>query len=281
LAHRSIHCILLWHFVSQPDPQAQPEKGPDMMKNDQGLVKASDFPLALALLTRLPVHVGSFERGAKAAWAYPLAGLLTGGLAGLAGLAALWAGLAASVSALISLSILIILTGAMHEDGLADTADGFWGGWDPARRLEIMKDSRIGSYGVIALFLSLSGRWAALWMLFEMGPSVALAGLLIAPMLSRATMPALMAALPHARDHGLSHSTGHPDPATAALGAGLAFGLGFLLLGWGVFGAVFWAALLAFAMGRMARAKIGGQTGDVLGATQQITEIAVLFFLTT
>jgi len=251
------------------------------MKNDQGLVKATDFPLALALLTRLPVHVSSFERGAKAAWAYPLVGLVTGGLAGLTGLIALWAGLATPLSALISLAILILLTGAMHEDGLADTADGLWGGWDPARRLEIMKDSHIGGYGVIALVLSLSGRWTALWILFSTSPSAALTALLVAPMLSRAAMPAVMAALPHARDQGLSHSTGRPPSATAILAVGIAVILGFLLLGWGIFPAAFWVALVTFALARIARAKIGGQTGDILGATQQITEITVLFLLTT
>ena len=250
------------------------------MKNDQALVKASDFPLALALLTRLPVHVHSFERGAKAAWAYPLVGLLTGGLAGLAGLAGLWAGLAAPLSALISLFILTITTGAMHEDGLADTADGLWGGWDRDRRLEIMKDSHIGTYGVIALLLSFSARWAAIWAVFEIGPATALTALLVAPMLSRATMPALMASLPHARDHGLSHSTGRPTAATAALGVAIAGVLAGFLLGWGVFGALVWSALMTVALDRIARAKVGGQTGDILGATQQITEIALLFYLT-
>ena len=251
------------------------------MKNDQGLVKASDFPLALALLTRLPVHVSSFERGARAAWAYPLVGLMTGGLAGLGGLAALWVGLPAPLAALIALGLLTVITGAMHEDGLADTADGLWGGWDRARRLDIMKDSQIGSYGVIALVLAFSARWAALWLLFEAGPGPALTGLLVAPMLSRATMPALMAALPHARDHGLSRSIGRPAPATALLAVGLAAGLGLLLLGWAVFGALFWASLLALAVGWTAQAKIKGQTGDILGATQQVTEIAVLFYLST
>lgn len=249
------------------------------MKNDQGLVKTSDFSLALALLTRLPVHVSSFERGAHAAWAYPLVGLLTGGVAGLGGLAALWVGLPTPLGALIALFILIVPTGAMHEDGLADTADGLWGGWDRARRLDIMKDSHIGTYGVIALLLSISGRWAAIWMLFESSPGMALAGLLVAPMLSRATMPALMAALPHARDHGLSHSTGRPTVATAALGIALAAILGLFLLGWGIVGALFWAAIVTIVMGRIAQAKIAGQTGDILGATQQITEIAVLFYL--
>jgi adenosylcobinamide-GDP ribazoletransferase len=249
------------------------------MKNDQPLVKASDFPLALALLTRLPVNVVSFERGARAAWAYPLVGIVTGGLAGVVGLFALWIGLATPISALISLAILTLITGAMHEDGLADSADGLWGGWDRAHRLEIMKDSHIGTYGVIALFLSFSGRWAALWMLFEAGPAAALSALLVAPMLSRAAMPAVMAAVPHARDNGLSHSTGRPGTATAALGIAIALTLGLFLLGWGILGALFWAALICLVMGRIARAKIGGQTGDILGATQQTVEIGLLFFL--
>ncbi|WP_306153259.1 adenosylcobinamide-GDP ribazoletransferase [Roseovarius sp. MMSF_3281] len=251
------------------------------MKNDQALVKAEDFPLALALLTRLPVHVTSFERGARAAWAYPLVGLVTGGLAGVAGLCALWFGLAAPLSALISLGILAVTTGAMHEDGLADTADGLWGGWDAARRLEIMKDSHIGTYGVIALLFSFSGRWAALWMLFEAGAASALTALLLAPMLSRAAMPALMTTLPHARDHGLSHSTGRPSTSTAALGAVIAFTLGVFLLGWGILGALICVAIITFGVGAIARAKIGGQTGDILGATQQAVEIALLFHLAT
>ena len=251
------------------------------MKNDQALVKAEDFPLALALLTRLPVHVGSFERGARAAWAYPLVGLLIGALAGIAGLMSLWMGLDAPLTALISLIILIVTTGAMHEDGFADTADGLWGGWDAARRLEIMKDSHIGTYGVIALLLSFSGRWAALWMLFEVGPAAAFTALLLAPMLSRAAMSALMAALPHARDHGLSHSTGRPSATTAALGIAIAGTLGLLLFGWGLFGTLIWTAIITLAMAVIARAKIGGQTGDILGATQQAVEITLLFYLTT
>lgn len=250
-----------------------------MIKNDQALVKASDFPLALALLTRLPVHVASFERGARAAWAYPLVGLVLGGLAAMVGFLGHWIGWHPAINALISLCVLVVLTGAMHEDGLADTADGFWGGWDPARRLEIMKDSHIGAYGVIALFFGLSARWVALWMLFETSLAAAVTGLLTAAILSRAALPALMAALPNARASGLSHSTGRCPAKTAWLAIGLSIGLSLLLLSTTAFGATATAIIVGVAMARLAQIKIGGQTGDVLGATQQVTEIAVLFTL--
>lgn len=248
-----------------------------MAKNDQALVSVQDIPLALTLLSRLPVRGSDNTRAARAAWAYPLVGLILGLIAGLAGLLAASLGLPEPLTALISLAILTILTGAMHEDGLADTADGLWGGWDPARRLEIMKDSRIGAYGVVALTLSLLSRWAALWVLFEAGTGIAIAALVASAALSRATMPALMSALPHARPTGLSHSVGQVPNNTSLLAAAVAVLIAILTLGWGFLMAVFWAAVIAIAMAAIARAKIGGQTGDILGGTQQLAEIAVLF----
>jgi adenosylcobinamide-GDP ribazoletransferase len=177
----------------------------------------------------------------------------------------------------IALAALVMLTGALHEDGLADIADGFWGAWDAQKRLEIMKDSHVGAYGVIALVLSLLARWAALWLLFEAGGGTALAAVIAAAGLSRATMPALIWALPNARPSGLSQSMGRVEGRVAMIAAGLAGLAALLLLGWSAFGAVFWAAAATLGMGALARSRIGGQTGDVLGATQQIVEIAVLF----
>ena len=250
-----------------------------MAKNDQPLVMAEDFPLALALLTRLPIHACRFDRGARAAWAYPLVGVMVGSLAAIAGLIAFWLGLPPAVTALISLSFLTVLTGAMHEDGLADSADGLWGGWDRARRLEIMKDSHIGSYGVLALLFSFAARWAALWTLFDSGAGLAFIGILAAATLSRAPLPALMATLPNARNTGLSHATGRPPARTAWLAIAIATGLAVLLLGFSGIGAIIWAGLAALSVALIARAKIGGQTGDILGACQQVTEITVLFAL--
>ena len=130
------------------------------MEIREPLVKQKDFMIALALLSRLPVQVEGFDRGARAAWAYPLVGLINGGIAGTAGIIAHWIGFPPGLTALISLLFMVVLTGAMHEDGLADTADGLWGGWDRVRRLEIMQDSRIGTFGVLALFFAFSARWA-------------------------------------------------------------------------------------------------------------------------
>jgi adenosylcobinamide-GDP ribazoletransferase len=219
----------------------------------------------------------SHDRGARAAWAYPLAGMVIGGLAALAGVLAQGLGLPLPLVALVTLGVLVICTGALHEDGLADTADGLWGGWTRERRLEIMKDSHIGTYGVIALVLSLGARWAALWLLFGDGPATAAAAIVASAALSRGVMPCVMAVLPHARATGLSHSQGRPAPATAAVGIGIAFGLTLLLAGASGLWAAIWALIAAAAISRIAQVRVGGQTGDILGATQQVVEIAVLF----
>lgn len=234
-----------------------------------------DVALAVALLTRLPVPVPEAVargRGAGAAWAYPLAGvpvaLAAGGLA--LGLMAL--GVPAAIAAGMALTVQVVLTGAMHEDGLADSADGLWGGWTRERRLEIMKDSRIGSYGVLALVLAIGLRWSALTAL-----GTALLGpLLAAALISRAAMTVVMAALPHARADGLSHSVGRPGKATAAVAVALAIGISLALPGHGVPAMLSVTAVATLGCIALARARIGGQTGDILGATQQVTEIAAL-----
>ncbi|MTJ04064.1 MAG: adenosylcobinamide-GDP ribazoletransferase [Sediminimonas qiaohouensis] len=239
-----------------------------------------DIGVALALLTRLPITLDRtrFSRTATAVWAYPLAGLIVAVLAGVVGGLAAWAGLPAPMAAGISLLCLIVLTGAMHEDGLADSADGFWGGWDETRRLEIMKDSHIGTYGVIALVLSLGARWGALGLLWQDG--AAIGAMIAAAVLSRGAMPAVMAALPHARADGLSRSVGRPDGGMAALAAAVAVVITLFSLGFGtMLAAVLITGALAFAVAWVAAHKIGGQTGDILGACQQLCEIAVLWVL--
>ncbi|MDF0600386.1 adenosylcobinamide-GDP ribazoletransferase [Psychromarinibacter sp. C21-152] len=238
------------------------------------LAVPGDIGTALALLTRLPLPALGGDRGAAAAWAWPLAGLAVGLIAAVAGGMAAWLGLPDGVTAGLVLAASVVVTGALHEDGLADVADGLWGGAEPARRLEIMKDSRIGSYGVIALVLSLGLRWAALAEIVGTGGLAA--SVLAAAMLSRAPMAVLMAELPPARADGLSRHVGRPARATVALGLLLALAAALVLLG--AYGLAVCAvtAMLALGCAAIARAKLGGQTGDVLGATQQICEIAVL-----
>lgn len=225
-----------------------------------------DLCAAFALLTRLPMpDTGAPDPGA--AWAWPVAGLAVGGLAVLAGLAAAALGITPGVTAALMLGVAAALTGGLHEDGLADCADGFWGGRDKARRLEIMKDSRVGSYGVLALGIVLLARWSALTVLVGAGHW---APVLAAEALSRAVMPAAMAALPNARGSGLSASHGAPGWATTGQAAGLAGVLALGLVGWLALPMILAATLGAAAVALIARAKIGGQTGDVLGACQQI-----------
>ena len=234
--------------------------------------RLEEIGLAMALLTRLPLPRlpdSAFARQATSAWAWPLAGLVVGGLGALAGSGALALGLPVIVAALVALSVQMITTGAMHEDGLADTVDGLWGGWTRDRRLEIMKDSHIGTYGVLALIISAGLRWSMLAGLLTLGagPVVAIA------VLSRASMPALMAALPNARGDGLAHKVGAP-PLWAVLGAvGLSLAIALAAIGPGALAAALAILVGATLLGWIARRKIGGQTGDILGASQQISEI--------
>lgn len=231
--------------------------------------------LAAVLLTRLPLPhlpVQSFTDGARAVWAYPLVGIAVGGIGALAGHAALWLGLPVIAAAALALGGMILVTGAMHEDGLADVADGFWGGFTPERRLQIMRDSQIGTYGVLALGVVFTLRLAALATLLPLGWGP----LVMAAALSRAVIPVVMYVLPHARKDGLSHSVGNPHAAAVLASCG--FGAGAAIICLGAAGAV--VICIAFAVGvgivALAKRKIEGQTGDVLGAVQQLAEAAVL-----
>lgn len=250
-----------------------------MTKHDTQPVSAADPVLALVLLTRLPLPRMSdahFARQARAVWAYPLAGLAVGGLGWIAASVALGLGLSPASAAGLWLAATMLATGAMHEDGLADTADGLWGGTTAERRLEIMKDSRIGTYGVLALILSVLLRWSALTTLAATG---AIGAALTAAIWSRALMPLLMAGLPNARGSGLSQSVGRPPASAWGIGLLLAAALGLPTAGGAFFPAAIVAASAALLVAAVARARIGGQTGDVLGSSQQLAEIACLLAL--
>jgi adenosylcobinamide-GDP ribazoletransferase len=200
---------------------------------------------------------------------------LIGLLSCIVGVISFGLGLSAPITAGLMLGASMILTGAMHEDGLADCADGFWGGFDTPRRLEIMKDSQIGTYGVLALIVITGLRWLALSAVISTG----FLGVIAAAMLSRGVLPALMSALPHARHVGLSHSVGRPTSNAALIAIAVSAAVSFLLIGFSVIATLALVALTSLAMARLAKAKIGGQTGDVLGASQVIAETAVLLWL--
>ena len=249
------------------------------MRDSGPLVRPVDLLVALSLLTRLPLrlHPGAYARGARTAWAWPLVGFMVGALACTVVLIAQKLGFPAMVAALFALATMTVVTGAMHEDGLADCADGFWGGHDPAQRLDIMKDSQIGTYGVLALILLVLLRWAALMSISQ--PSGMLLALLAAAVISRTAMAAVMQLLPNARGSGLSAETGVPGTPAVLIACTLATLFAFVLVGpvTGLAALLVAAAIAAF-WARIARGKIGGQTGDVLGATQQLTDTGLLMF---
>lgn len=258
----------------------QPDcKRPNMTKRDSSkqILHPVDIPAAIGLLTRLPMRVDAElarQRAALSAWAWPLAGLLPALIGWALGVGAVSVGLPPFFAACLALGGQIMITGALHEDGLADVADGFWGGYDRDRRLEIMKDSRIGAYGVIALVLSLGLRAAALAVLLT-APSV-LPALVVIGVSSRLPMVLLMAALPNARGAGLSSRVGRPPVRTAWMACGVTALLVLTLMPNALFPVLAYIGLGALALAATAKAKIGGQTGDVLGASQQISEIIAL-----
>lgn len=252
-----------------------------MTKPDQSAFHWQDVPAAIGLLTRIPVPVDADRaqmRGAAAAWSYPIVGLAVGCI--LAALVAILStiGIPAPVTAALALSTAIIITGGMHEDGLSDSADGLWGGWEKARRLEIMKDSRIGAYGVLALILSVGLRGICLALLIA--SPLWLIALLVPATVSRAALVVVMHILPNARDTGLSHAVGRPSGKAAGVAIGLAALCALLVAGGLAISLCLIATLATLACIAIARRKIGGQTGDILGATQQVTEIAMLVTLT-
>lgn len=249
------------------------------MRNDIFLVKMADVWSALGLLTRLPIKVdfdAAKARGAASAWAYPIVGIIIGLISVIvAGILVQFSVPTALIAGAV-LAVQIVITGAMHEDGLADTADGLWGGWDRDQRLNIMKDSHIGTYGVLALVLSVGLRWVTL------SYAILLAGIWVLPAvaaLSRAPMTATMAMLPNARTGGFSSSVGRPSLPAAGLAAIVAVLAGGLMIGAVIIPLAIAVTAVTIAAQAIAMAKIEGQTGDILGANQQLAEIAALVTL--
>lgn len=236
----------------------------------------SDLAACVGFYTRLPVAVlgEPSEDFARAQWAAPLAGAVVGAVGGAALLVAVWAGLPPLVCALLAVAATMLVTGALHEDGLADTADGLGGGASRERKLEIMRDSRIGTYGVAALVFSILLRVAAL---AALAPVPAIAALIAAHMAGRATIPHFLGSLPSARTDGLSANVGAIGERTAAIA--LAIGAAALLLLLGPMTTLVAATLLAawfVFLKALAQRQLGGHTGDICGALEQGGEILVL-----
>ena len=240
-----------------------------------------DLKVAALFLTNLPVRVSgqvSMRDLAQAVYAFPVVGAAVGGLGGLVFLLASLLSLPTMPAALLAIAAMILATGALHEDGLADTADGLGAGEDREKALAIMRDSRIGSFGTVALMLALLLRLMALAPLFD--PTLALKVLVAAGMVSRAVMGLVMLWQPSAKATGLAAEAGRPEPVRVAIGGGLALAVCLLLLKLmgltAVLVALVPSLLLAWWLGR----RLGGCTGDTLGAVQQVAEIAFLLAVT-
>lgn len=238
-----------------------------------------DLRVATAFLTRFPVR-GVEGVLADACWAFPVAGLLAG-ICGAAVLSiAIWFAVPLTVAVILALLAIVLATGALHEDGLADTADGFGGGANAERKLEIMRDSRSGAYGVLALVFSVGLRAAALVAIAD--PGTAVAGLIAAAALSRGLLPAMMYALPLASSRGLAAAAGQPEKQQVWIAGGIGALAALILLGPSTgIAAIILAAAAVAGLAAMARKQIGGYNGDTLGAAQQLAEIAILIVVAT
>jgi adenosylcobinamide-GDP ribazoletransferase len=248
----------------------------------------ADLFLCLRFCSRLPLPVlgsedaphglGSF---AQAVRVLPLAGAIIGGLAAAALVVASTLGLSPPLASALAIGAMVLLTGALHEDGLTDCADGFGGGKSREQKLEIMRDSRIGTYGAVALALTLYLRVESLAELATRSGALAGVTLIAAAAVSRtaALVPTML--LPPARIDGLGHAAGRPDNRSFLIAVAIA---ALVALAPIPAGADPRAALIALAAAAgvavgatgLAQRQIGGQTGDVAGAVQQLSELTVL-----
>ena len=279
--------------AASPLPQ---ERGEDVLRRRGLSLSIRHYLLALQFFTRIPVTgrladwVGFSPAMLRASAAhFPGVGWLVGALTATVFGALLWLLPAQSaapwVAAALSTVFSVLLTGAFHEDGLADLADGLGGSLDRERALDIMKDSRIGSFGALALVLALLGKIALLALIAQgagLWPAVAV--LFAAHVTSRFLPLMVIRTLPHVGDTAASKS----KPLAEAIGTGgllaalLWWALSLALVGWFFPAAPWWQAVLGGVLGlawmwRLLRRRLQGFTGDGLGATQQVSEL--LFYL--
>ena len=243
------------------------------------LVLLADIAACLVFLTRIPIGpigVAGLDSGrklARSAWAFAIVGALVGGIGAVVYAIAL--GIGPLVAATLAVAAMAAATGALHEDGLADTVDGLGGGRDRAAKLRIMRDSHLGAFGAVALILMLVLRIAVIAALAD---PVAVASVLVAAAAaSRTGMVVIMAGLAPARTDGLGASSGAPGVATTTSGVAIALAVAFAVAPAAVaLGVVVAVAVAGAFVAWLARRHIGGHTGDVLGASQQVTEAAAL-----
>lgn len=236
-----------------------------------------DIYVSVVFLSRLPAPGWPEAAGRKLStcmWAFPVAGVLVATVAGVVYAVCDALGVPAFISALFAVSALVIVTGGLHEDGLSDLADGVWGGADPDKRLAIMSDSRVGAFGAIALIVSVTGRAAALAAIGQ--PLFVLGALVATAAVSRAVMPAVMTFGTPAKTDGLGATAGTPAASVWGSALLLAAAISAIAAPAGWFACIIAAAAGAALVSWFARRNLGGYTGDVLGAAQQVAELLAL-----
>lgn len=244
---------------------------------------ADDFIMALRLFSRLPTGASPHQKPdlSRIAMALPLASLAIGAGPALILIGAVLIGLPSYYAATLAVAAMIVVTGAMAEDALADALDGLFGGQTPARRLEIMKDSRHGTYGVAAICLSIVLRVAGLGAIAAINPLVAGAIWLAAGIVARSSSLWLAVALPPARADGLSATAGSVSARSFAVGLVFAALLLFVLAGpatsvVGLVVAVLTTVVVVLGWTALVRRLVGGQSGDLIGALGALGEIGLL-----
>jgi adenosylcobinamide-GDP ribazoletransferase len=255
--------------------------------NEPAFDRSAEMRFAVTLLTRLPVAPAGGtlppDAVARALWAFPLVGTLIGLLCGAGLFLCALMGFGPWAAAVVVIALEVALTGGLHEDGIADVADGFGGGRDRIAKLAIMRDSRIGSYGTITLWLILATRLISLATILDgSGVNAGICALIASHALSRAWIALPLHMLPAARSDGLGAGTGAVDLKMLGASLGVALAVTLLILPFGpLLSAWSFAALAALGVTILARRQIGGQTGDVLGAVASAVLAAVLLALTS
>lgn len=239
-----------------------------------------DLLYALIFLTRIPLPAGNAARTQPLATAmrtFPIAGGLIGGLGGLAFLAAAALGAPHALCGAIAIAATVAITGALHEDGFADVCDGFGGGYERERKMEIMRDSLLGTYGATGLVLSLLIRVVAVGTL---APLDALAAMIAAGALGRGLIPVTMTLNFSARSDGVAAASGYPTEGSTWAAVLLGLLIALVALGPGQGFLAFFVALAGVAgLAMLAKRHIGGYTGDVLGCGAQSVDILVLVLM--
>ena len=248
-------------------------------------IRLAELQLAFMLLTRLPAGTltSQLPELAHARWAFPIVGCIVGGIIAASYIILSLLLLPSFAAAILAITAGLFSTGAIHEDGLADCADGFGGGQNREKKLAIMRDSAIGSYGTLSLIIIMGLRISLLSMLPAKLEIVT--PIIICAVISRYAMVGYLCLLPAARQDGLGNqASGNQtsgDNISALLLAGLIALPAFVIGAFGLIYVIIAIVSVALIWGVIAKYQLGGQTGDVCGAGQIICETAGWLIIAT